>query len=54
MIAGRYDFVIALSDRAAHELVDGIGIQAAKVTVIKSGVPERLMTVQREQHEIRR
>jgi glycosyltransferase involved in cell wall biosynthesis len=50
LIAGRYDFVIAVSERTKHELVDGIGIPAAKVTVITSGVPEQLLTVQRQQH----
>ena len=51
LIAGRYDFVVAVSERTKRELVEGIGVPASKVTVILSGVPERLLRVQRKQHE---
>ncbi len=49
-IAARYDFIIAVSHHTKQELVDGIGIQPSKVTVITSGVPERFLTLQRPAH----
>ena len=50
LIAKRYDFIIAVSQHTKRELVEAIGIPSSKVTVIRSGVPERFLTLQREQH----
>ncbi|MCZ6456700.1 MAG: glycosyltransferase [Actinobacteria bacterium] len=51
LLAGRYDFIIAVSDRTKHELVDAIGIPLSKITVIRSGVPERFLTLPRQEHD---
>lgn len=50
LVAGRYDFIIAVSHRTKRELVDAIGIPSSKVTVIASGVPDRFLELQRQQH----
>ena len=50
-LAGRYDFIIAVSDRTKHELVHEIGIPPSMVTVIRSGVPERFLTLPQPEHD---
>jgi glycosyltransferase involved in cell wall biosynthesis len=50
LIASRYDFIIAVSQRTKHELVDAVGIPSGKVSVINSGVPERFLTIEHEAH----
>jgi glycosyltransferase involved in cell wall biosynthesis len=50
MMAGRYDFIIAVSERTKRELVGPLGISSSKVTVIASGVPRRFLELQRRPH----
>jgi len=50
-LAGRYDFIIAVSDRTKHELVDAIGIPSSKITVIRSAAPERFLTLPSQEHD---
>ncbi len=49
LMARRYDFIIAVSQHSKRELVDAIGIPSSKVAVILSGVPERFLTLPRQE-----
>jgi glycosyltransferase involved in cell wall biosynthesis len=50
LIAGRFDFVIAISDRIRDELVDAVGIPSSRVTVIRSGIPDRFFDIEQGEH----
>jgi glycosyltransferase involved in cell wall biosynthesis len=50
LIARRFDFIIAVSERTKHQLVGALAISPSKVTVIASGVPDRLLDLPRQQH----
>jgi glycosyltransferase involved in cell wall biosynthesis len=51
LLAGRYDFIIAVSDRTKHELVHAIGIPPSMITVIRSGIPERFLKLPLHEHD---
>lgn len=51
LLAGRYDFIVAVSDRTRNELVESIGLPSSRITVIRSGVPERYLELPRRRHE---
>lgn len=51
LMARRYDFIIAVSQHTKRELVDAIGIPPSMITVIRSGVPERFLTLPRQEHD---
>jgi glycosyltransferase involved in cell wall biosynthesis len=50
LVAGRYDFIIAVSDKTRRELVGDLAIPPSKVTVITSGVPSQLLDLPRPEH----
>lgn len=50
LIASRFDFVIAISDRIRDELVNAVGIPGSRVTVIRSGIPDRFFEIEDGEH----